>query len=157
VLKVVGVVASTALLLAGGVGAVVAGQAGSVGVKLSSEGAGARPIAVTLAVRTELQCGRLVGGTIVARFPAAETVPKVIAKAAVLVGAKPSGGVVVNGHAVTVTVPRPAGVLCDVIGPGTAAVVLTRAANLGNPARAGNYTLAVQRGGNLLKGQFTIR
>ena len=54
---------------------------------------------VTLALRTELQCGRLLGGTLVVRLPAQERMPATVAPAAVLVAGKPSGAVAVTGHA----------------------------------------------------------
>ena len=128
----------------------------SVTATLSSARAGARPVVLTLAVRTELQCGRLVGGALVVRLPAQERMPATVAAAAVLVGGKPSGAVAVAGHVLTVSIPRPRGMMCDVIGPGTVTLVLTRSANLGNPKSAGKYPLTVSRGAQQFKTTLTI-
>jgi hypothetical protein len=111
---------------------------------------------LTLAVRTELQCGRLNGGELVVRLPVQERLPATVAASAVLVGGKPSGAVAVAGHTLTVSIPRPRGMMCDVIGPGTVTVVLTRAANLGNPKSAGSYPLVVARGADQFKTTLRI-
>jgi hypothetical protein len=128
----------------------------SVTATLSSAHAGARPVALTLAVRTELQCGRLVGGALVVRLPAQERMPATVAASAALIGGKPSGAVAVAGHVLTVSVPRPRGMMCDAIGPGTVTLVLTRSANLGNPKSAGKYPLTVSRGAQQFKTMLTI-
>jgi hypothetical protein len=128
----------------------------SVTVTLSSTHAGARPVVLTLAVRTELQCGRLIGGALVVRLPAQERMPATVAATAVLVGGKPSGAVAVAGHILTVSIPRPRAMMCDVIGPGTVTLVLTRSANLGNPKNAGTYPLVVSRGTQQFKTQLKI-
>jgi len=150
---------AAALALAGGAaGALRTGPGDDwVSATLSSARAGARPVTLKLSIHTALQCGRLVGGALVIRLPAQELVPKAVPARAVLVGGSTSGGVVVSGHTLTVAIPRPSGVLCDVIAPGTVVVRLTRAANLGNPARAGSYPLIVQRGRLLLRTRFTVR
>jgi hypothetical protein len=128
----------------------------SVTATLSSAHAGARPVVLTLALRTELQCGRLNGGALVVRLPAQERVPATVAATAVLVGGKPSGAVAVAGHTLTVSIPRPRGMMCDVIGPGTVTLVLTRSANLGNPKNPGTYPLVVSRGTQQFKTTLTI-
>ena len=129
----------------------------SLSVTLSNNRVGARPIVMTLALQTELQCGHLFGGTLVVRLPAGERVPKAIPAKAVLISGLPSRGVSVSGHELTVQVPRPTGVMCAVLGPGTAKIVLTRAAGLGNPARAGSYRVSLTRAGDQLQARFTIR
>ena len=128
----------------------------SLTATLSSAHAGARPVALTLAIRTELQCGRLNGGALVVRLPVQERMPATVAARAVLVGGKPSGAVAVAGHTLTVSIPRPRGMMCDVIGPGTVTLVLTRSANLGNPKHAGTYPLVVARGAQQFKTTLTI-
>ena len=109
----------------------------SVSASLSSARAGARPVAVTLTMRMELQCGRLVGGTLVVRLPAQERVPATVAATAVQVAGKPAGAVTVKGHALTVAIPHPQGVMCDSIGPGKLTLILMRTANLGTPSLPG--------------------
>jgi hypothetical protein len=128
----------------------------SVTATLSNAHAGARPVAVTLVVHAEMQCGRLFGGALIVRLPSQERVPATVATAAVLVAGKPAGAVAVTGHTLTISLPRPRGVICDVIGPGTATVVLTRTANLGNPKAAGSYPLVVARGAEQFKTQLKI-
>ena len=145
--------AGAALVLSG---TSVAGPIGSLTATLSNTHAGARPVVLTLALRTELQCGRLVGGALMVRLLAQERVPARVAAKAVLVGGKPAGAVAVAGHTLTVSIPRPPVVMCDVIGPGTVKLVLTRAANLGNPKAAGSYPLVVTRGADQFKTTFKI-
>ena len=128
----------------------------SVTATLSNAHAGARPVALTLAVHTELQCGRLVGGALTVRLPAQERVPATVATAAVLVAGKPAAAVAVAGHTVTISILRPHIVMCDVIGPGTVTITLTRAANLGNPKTAGSYPIVVARGNQQFKTQLKI-
>lgn len=41
--------------------------------------------------------------------------------------------------------PKPPGVTCMAIGPGTLTLRLTRAAGVGNPKSAGRYTIRVLR------------
>ena len=104
----------------------------------------------------ELQCGRLVGGTLAVRLPAQERVPATVAATAVQVGGKPAGGVTVKGHTLTVAIPHPRGMMCDSIGPGKLTLVLTRTANLGNPMSAGKYPLVVARGNQQFKTMLAI-
>jgi hypothetical protein len=125
-------------------------------VRLSSTRAGARPVVLKLTVRTELQCGRLVGGTVAVRLPRGAHVPRSISRSAALIGGKPAAGVAIAGRTLTIAVPQPRGVICTVIGPGRAVVTLTRAAGLGNPARAGRYLYAVERRGVVLRTHVTI-
>jgi hypothetical protein len=129
----------------------------SLAVTLSNDRAGARPVVVALALHTELQCGHLFGGTVVVRLPAAERVPTAVPVRSVLIAGAPSRGVSVADHALTVQVPRPTGVMCAVLGPGTAKIVLTRAVGLGNPIRAGSYRISLTRAGAQVQARFTVR
>lgn len=128
----------------------------SVSATLSSTHAGVRPVALTLALHMELQCGHLMGGTLAVRLPAQERVPAKVASGAVLIGGKPAGAATVAGHTLTVSVPLPHAIMCDSIGPGTVTVVVTRTANLGNPKAAGKYPLVVLRGSQQFKTLLTI-
>ena len=105
--------AGAALVLSG---TSAAGPLGSLTATLSNAHAGARPVVLALALRTELQCGRLVGGALVVRLPAQERVPARVAATAVLIGGKPAGAVAIAGRTLTVSIPRPPVVMCDVIG-----------------------------------------
>jgi len=119
--------------------------------------AGARPAALTLTLRYEMQCGRPGAGPIVVSLPAAERVPHAIARANVLVDGKAPRSVSVSGHAVTIALVLPHGITCMVIGPGTLTVSFTRAAGLGNPAAAGRYRAGVRVGARTFAPRFTIR
>ena len=103
-------------------------------------------MALTLALRTELQCGRLVGGALVVRLPAQERMPASVAATAVLVGGKPSGAVTMAGHTLTVVDPTAPRHDVRFDRPGHRHHGSTRSANLGNPKSAGNYPLVVSRG-----------
>lgn len=108
--------------------------------------AGARPVRLELALRLDLQCGRPGPGPLLVSLPAAAAVPATIPRKAVLVDGAPPLAVFVMGHAVRLALPRPTGVTCDSIGPGTVTVVFTRAADLGNPARPGSYRIGLTLG-----------
>jgi len=126
-------------------------------VQVSPAQAGARPVALTLRLGYEMQCGYPGPGPVVVQLPAAEMVPARIARTAVLVNGKSAPGVQVTGRAVMVALPPRPQVMCDVIGPGTLTVVFTRAAGLGNPSRAGNYTVTATRGTTPVRARFTVQ
>jgi hypothetical protein len=149
------VLVSTALaaLLAG---ATYAAAPHSATVTASPSGAGARPAALTVRLSYEMQCGYPGPGPIIVRLPAGERVPATIAPSALLVNGKPAPGVHVAGRAVSIDLPPRPAIMCDVIGPGTAKVVFTRAAGLGNPTRAGSYTVTVTRRGTSSAARLAI-
>lgn len=113
---------------------------------LSTTRAGAKPVALTLKLHYEMVCNQPGLGKAIVTLPQASFVPAHIDSAAVLVNGKPAPAVTVSGHDVSITMPmkRP-GVSCMVMGPGTLTLTLTRAARLGNPARAGTYTIRARR------------
>jgi hypothetical protein len=124
---------------------------------LSSEKAGARPVSATITIReAELQCGRLVGGSLVVTFPRQMRVPRAIGAASVLVGTKAARSVTVSGRVVTVAVPVPRGVICDSITIGVAKLTFTRAAGLGNPKSPGAYLFRLRRGADTSGSFFKI-
>ena len=115
---------------------------------LSTNKAGARPVGATITMReAELQCGRLVGGSLVVTFPRQMRLPRSIGASSVLVGTNAARAVTVAGRVVTVAVPVPRGVICDSITIGVARVIFTRAAGLGNPKSPGAYLFSLRRGG----------
>jgi hypothetical protein len=122
----------------------------------SSNLAGARPVALAVSLRTELQCGRLIGGVLVVTLPRAMRVPGSIAASDVLVGSRAARSVAVAGRVVTVAVPLPRGVICDSIAPGVARIVFSRAAGLGNPKAPGTYTVKLRRGSDAFAAPLTI-
>jgi len=99
-----------------------------------------------LSLRTELQCGRLIGGAIVVTLPRAMRVPAAIGATDVLVGARAARSVAVAGRIVTVGVPLPRGMICNSIAPGAVMIVFSRAAGLGNPKAPGTYAVKLRRG-----------
>src|SRR5262249_31647364 len=133
-------------------------RADSATVKLSSYRAGARPVTMTVELRTELQCGRLAGRTVEIALPAQARVPAVVPTSSGLVGSSHPSRVAVSAKTLTIGLALPAGhASCDVITPGVARIVLGRGANVGNPARPGTYHLLVRRGTQTAAAALLIR
>ena len=124
-------------------------------VGVSDTHPGVRPVALKVKFGSQLQCGHVVGPPLAITLPSAERMPRTVSPNAVLVNGKPSASVTLSGHLLTIRTARPQ-VLCDVIGPGTVAIALTRTANLGNPAHAGTYRVSVRRGTQTVSGTFAI-
>lgn len=95
-------------------------------------------VRLTLTFRYEMQCGYPGAGPLAVTFPSAVKLPKRFAADVVRLSKK-SIAVRVSGRTVTMTVPPHEGPLCNVIGPGSLALVFTRAAKLANPPHAGSY------------------
>ena len=131
------------------------GGSGGLTVGVSDTHPGVRPVALKVKFGSQLQCGQAIGPPLAVTFPAAERVPRTISSNTVRVNGKPPASVTVSGRQLTIRISRPE-VLCDVIGPGTIAIAFTRAANLGNPPRAGTYRVSVRRGTQNVDGTFAI-
>jgi hypothetical protein len=157
----------------GAVGAVVCGAALATGAaavaappgaegsdwasaSLSSVHANARPVALVVSLHTELQCGRLRGGTLALTFPVAARLPRTMHASAVTVQGKPPSSVKLANRTLSITMPPPTGVMCNVIAPGTAKILVSPAAQLGNPAAAGAYKLTLHYGTESLEAKLTI-
>ena len=125
-------------------------------VQVSPARVGARPVALTLTLGYEMQCGYPGPGPVVVQLPAAELVPARIARTAVLLDGKAAPGVQVAGHAISVALPPRPQVMCDVIGPGKLTITFTRAAGLGNPSRGGSYTVTATRGTTPVRARFSV-
>jgi hypothetical protein len=121
---------------------IVGGHGASAAV--SNAAPGARPVALTIRLHAELQCGRFDASSITVSLPTSMDVPSSISKVAVVVAGKAAGSVQTSGTRVVIhpAAPKP-GAICDVIGPGVVAIKFTRLAGLGNPPHAGSYTLGV--------------
>jgi hypothetical protein len=128
---------------------------GGLDVGVSSGRAGARPVQVSLTLRTRLQCGSAAGAAWHITFPPGEQTPPTIAPAAVTVNGHAALQVTVAASRISVTVPRPS-VLCDIVAPGKVTFVFTRAAALGNPKRSGIYGVTVGRGRVSFQGTLRI-
>jgi len=130
----------------------------SIAVSLSTQHAGARPVAVRLRLRYEMQCSWPGPGSLVIRFPAGMRLPTGLPAGAVLVNGKgatatgPSGA----SRKITVGLPKRPQIMCDAIGPGTLTVAFTRGAKLGNPKAAGSYVLRVTHGADRFPGRLAI-
>ena len=158
-LRTVGAVVCGAALATGA--AAVAAPPGAEGAdwasaSLSSVHAGARPVALVVSLHTELQCGRLRGGALALTFPAAAQLPRTMHASAIAVQGRRPSSVKLANRTLSITVARPTGVMCNVIAPGTVKILVTRAAQLGNPAVAGAYKLAVHYGTETLEATLTI-
>lgn len=129
--------------------------ASALSAQLSSVRPAARPVTLTLSFPSALICGR-VSGSIVVVLPRAARVPAEIAPSTVTVNGRSAGTVTVEGSTLTVLVPRPHGLTCMSIVEGTAKVVFTRGARLGNPARSGTYTVSVARGRSVMRTTLKI-
>jgi hypothetical protein len=109
-------------------------------------------VALTIRLRTELQCGRFTPTSITVSLPPSMRIPTYISKTAVTIAGKASAFVLTDGARILIrnAAPKP-GVICDVIGPGVVAIRFGLRAGLGNPLRAGFYAFSVAtapRGGN---------
>jgi hypothetical protein len=128
----------------------------SATVALSTHRAGARPVALTLRLRFEMQCAWPGTGPLTIRLPAAMSVPLRIAPATVLIAGKPAMRVGHSGHRVVLGLPPRPQILCDAIAPGTLTITFTRAARLGNPKLADIYRLAATKGSLEFRATLTI-
>jgi hypothetical protein len=63
----------------------------------------------------------------------------------------------VDGHVITIGLPKPPQVTCTSIGPGTLTVTFTAAAGLGNPAAAGAYAVQARMAGRTFAARLAIR
>lgn len=153
-----------AAIIVGGLAASTAGARAtpvspvpSATVAASSHRAGARPVALTLRIRYEMQCGWPGAGPLTIRLPDAMVVPTALARSAVLLDGKPAASVGHRGHRIVLGLPPRPQILCDVIGPGALTIVFTRRARFGNPSIAGIYRLRVTKGSLAFDARLTIQ
>jgi hypothetical protein len=126
--------------------------------QLSSSAAGAKHVALSLSFRTELRCGGLMGArTLVVALPLKSRVPATIPASAVTVAGKAVSNVGVSGHAVTLTLAPPRGMMCDSVRVGSARVVVAAAAGIGNPKSPGTYSVKVTHGSETFAAPLAIR
>jgi hypothetical protein len=119
--------------------------ASSASLTVSSNRAADRPVSMTLKLHYEMQCGSPGPGALVVTLPSSEQLPAHFSTSAALLDGKHVAVRLVSGKALRVSVPPPPRVMCDVIGPGTLTLQLTKAANLGNPARPGSYVVVARK------------
>jgi hypothetical protein len=142
-LKLVAIVGFLTVFGDGPAAALAAPPAASVSAAPAT--AGARPVVLTVRLRYGMTCRYPGPGPFVVVFPAQVRLPETIARTAVLVDGRPAFTVRTSSDVVTVGLPPPPEVLCQSFAFGTLTLTFTRAANLGNPTRAGSYPLVVRK------------
>jgi hypothetical protein len=110
-------------------------------VALSSTRAGVRPVQVTFRFSYMMQCGYPGAGPVTIALPSAERLPARLARGDVLVDGHAARSAALSGHTLTIALAPPPPIMCDVMGEGRLTVELTTAADIGNPLRAGSYTV----------------
>jgi hypothetical protein len=128
----------------------------SMTVAASPQAASAHGVRLTVTLRYRMQCNYPGAGPLVVTFPKALKLPKKLAAGAVWVAGKPIAATV-DGRQVTVTIKRPTGVLCGVVGPGVLKLVFTRKANLVNPSAPGSYRFAATHAAHTFTARLAIR
>jgi hypothetical protein len=128
----------------------------TLAVTQSTHHAGARPVAVTLQMRYEMQCSWPGPGTLEIRFPAGVKLPSSIAAGAVFVNGRPATASRPSAGVVDVALPARPQVLCDLIGPGRVTVAFTKAARVGIPKKAGSYTVRARHRADRAAGRLTV-
>ena len=104
-----------------------------------------------------MQCGYPGPGPVLIDLPSQERVPRVLTPSQVLVDGHPARNVGIFGHRVSVGLAPLPRIICMVIGMGRLTILFTRAAGLGNPLRAGSYTITATRASSEFSARFTIR
>jgi hypothetical protein len=125
---------------------VVIGGLGTATAAAEPARAGARPVALTLTIEVELQCGRLQHGPVVVSLPEKMRLGASLARTAVLLDGKPAATVSLTGHLVGIGVPPRTGIICDVMSPGKLKIIFTPAAHFGNPPAPGRYAVTIRVG-----------
>ena len=133
-----------------------AAQIGTAAGVATPNTAGARPARLKISLNLELRCAKPGPTAIVIALPRAWHVPKQVARSAVWVDSSHPTALRVSGHTLTLRPVSPAGT-CNVIAPGTITVKLTRAAKLGNPRKAGRYTVHASIGTQNFSARVSIK
>jgi hypothetical protein len=102
--------------------------------------AGAKPARLKISLSLELRCAKPGPAAIVVSLPRAWRVPKSVAQTAVWIDNSHPKAVTVSHHTLTLQ-PVAATGTCTAIAPGTITLKFTRTARLGNPRKAGHYTV----------------
>jgi len=123
---------------------------------LSSPKAGAKPVGLIVSLHTELQCGRLRAGLLSLTFPTGFALPATIGPSAVLVDGRRPAKVSLTNRTLSITMPLSTGVTCMSVTFGASQILVSKAAQLGNPSTAGTYSLGVRYRTEMLKAKLTI-
>jgi hypothetical protein len=118
----------------------------SASVLTSSTIHGAKPVALTVTLTYEMQCGNPGRTPLTLTLPAAMTVPASISTNNVLLDGKPAKSVAVHGSRLVIAIEQPHFLTCDVIGLSSLKILITKKAGLGNPKTAGIYGFPIEIG-----------
>jgi hypothetical protein len=128
---------------------------GGAAASATPQAAGAKPAGLKVSLSLVLRCARPGPAAIVVSLPRAWRVPRTVARTAVWIDSVHPEGVKVSNHTLTLHPAVPRGT-CTVLAPGTIKVKFTRAAKLGNPRRAGRYTVRASIGRQAFSARVTI-
>jgi hypothetical protein len=129
---------------------------GSATATAAPSAASARPARLTVSLSLELRCGQPSSAAIAVSLPRAWRVPSTVARKAVWIDTAHPHAVTVSGHTLSLRPAAPPGG-CTVIAPGTITVKFTRAAKLGNPRKAGRYTVRASIGTQTFSARVRIK
>jgi hypothetical protein len=118
--------------------------------------AGAKPARLKVSLRLELRCAKPGPAAIVISLPRAWRVPKAVTRTAVWIDSSHPAAVTVSHPMLTLQPGAPTG-SCNVMAPGTITVKFTRAAKLGNPRKAGRYTVRASIGTQKFSARVSIK
>ena len=130
-------------------------QVGAAGIA-TPNAAGAKPARLTISLTLNLRCAKPGPAAIVVSLPRAWRVPETVARPAVWIDNSHPEAVTVSGHTLTLQPVASTGT-CNVIAPGTITVKFTRAAKLGNPRKAGRYTVSASIGTQTFSAPVSIK
>jgi hypothetical protein len=131
-------------------------EAGAAAGVATPNTAGAKPARLKISLNLDLRCAKPGPTPIVLSLPTAWRVPRQVAQPAVWIDTSHPKAVTVSGHTLTLEPVAPTGT-CNVIAPGTITVKFTRAAKLGNPRRAGRYTVRAAIGTQNFSARVSIK
>jgi hypothetical protein len=117
--------------------------------------AGAKPARLKISLSLELRCAKPGPAAIVVSLPRAWRVPKAIGRRAVWIDNSHPRAVTVSHHTLMLSPVAPTAT-CTVMTPGTITVKFTRAAKLGNPRKAGRYTVRASIGTQTFRARVSI-
>ena len=118
--------------------------------------AGAKPARLKITLSLRLRCAKPGPAAIVVSLPRAWRVPNNVARAAVWIDSSHPEAVTVSRHTLTLQPVAPTGT-CNVISLGTITIKFTRAAKLGNPRKAGRYTIHASIGAQTFSAPVSIK
>ena len=95
-------------------------------------------------------------GPVVVKFPSPNGLPKAFPSGSVSSSTAPEPAARERATPSASPLPPAPAIMCDVIGPGRLTIAFGRSAGLGNPARAGTYTISATRQAAVFSTRFPI-